>query len=87
MEVSNYDTIADVKSKIKHIPPDQQNLYFAGRKLEDGRSLADYGISKKTSTVYLIPGGSRKIHYISSNNYEKDIWTEIAKFLDSKSLV
>lgn len=56
LDVDMYDLIADVKVQITNlygVPPDNQRFIFAGRNIEDTKTLAYYNMQEE-STLYLV---------------------------------
>jgi ubiquitin len=90
IDVEGSDSIENVKQKLydqTSTPIDFQKLLFAGKLLEDGRTLADYNIQKESTIYIVLPNGTSEfLNAVSVSPYTLHSGYDI-KLFDTASTV
>ena len=83
-------TINQVKEKIQdkeRVPPDKQHLTFAGKQLEDARTLCDYNIPCGSTVQLLVSSFKIFIEILVSTRFELDVGLDAAAVSSVKAMI
>ena len=81
LDVDSDKSIENIKQIIQSkegIPPLNQKLYFDGKKLEDGRSLADYNIQKEAVLILVNPSKKSLLSVVPGSSFNVKAGTIVA---------
>jgi hypothetical protein len=81
LELATSDGVENIKQQIQDkegLLPETQSIYFDGKKLEDGRTISDYNISKSSVLILVIPYKKSLLSLVPGSSFNVKAGTIVA---------